>query len=815
MERIYNNTGELKIKLHIDTVPFPQKPEGFQIGGIRNRLNNMAAGEYTLGEICEFIQRGQTICPGVLVGGNTSDCWKNQQLWGIDIDNDKEELEKIGPERALNICEENNIKPVCMYYSYNHSDKKDKFRIFFISDEVIVSDIQRNMIMSTLIDLFPQSDPRCADASRLFFGTNKKVFFQDESARFSFDDILKINEKLIKPPTVEKTYVNSNDKIDLISEIEKFDLFEYLQLVCGEISHSNSRYVMFHSCPICGGHEDLVYYYNSKLFTCFGRDGQKSGNVINFLMLTQNLSKKEAVEYFLYDMLGYTKPVKNTAKQVIQTVSTAVINENVQLILDKFRKLENPPETFSRDDKGMSELFAKAVKDFLRHNADRNVWMQYNGKVWINDTGSNTVNKWAKYFKDALLIYSCAETLYLDISDPQQRSRSINEFQKFITSLGSKNKRDIMVKDAQSEYPIYNNDLDGKLDLFNCQNGTLNLTTLEFNEHNPNDMLSKVANVVYDPNAPSDIFQKFINEVLENDMEKIKFLQRALGYALTTETKEETMFILYGPSSRNGKSTFNETTMNTFGDYAKQANPETFAVKKFNDSRIANGDVSRLRSTRYVSVSELPRNMILNAAFVKTMTGGDTITARELYERESQFKPQLKIFINTNHLPQVNDTTLFESGRVNVITFNRHFSVEEQDKNLKYKLAEENVKSGLLNWCLEGLKEYRTQGLNPPKCVIDANTQYQILSDNVGRCLNECFIKSVNSTTLASAYQVYCDWCNQNDLVADTKRYFNAKLQNLGVTATINGQRNMLKCLQIKNETSEDYDTSDVNRNPF
>ena len=801
METNYNNTCELKIKLHIDKVPFPQKPEGFQIGGIRNRLNNMAAGEYTLGEICESIQRGQTICPGVLVGGSIKDNWTQQQLFCVDIDNDIEDKMTISPDKALEICDMNLIKPAFIYYSFSHSEFKDKFRIGFVADEVVTSLPKRNIIMQALMDLFPQRDSVCSDENRLFFGTNKGLYYFDSNARFTYDDIVRISEKLIDPPTVEKIYTDYNDKINLVSEIEKFDFLGYLTQVCGEISHEGSRYIMFRSCPICGGHEDLVFYHDTKMFTCFGKYGRKSGNIINFLMLTKNLSKKEAVEYFLYDMLGYTKPVKNTTQQVIQTVSTvAVINENIQLILDNFYKLSNPPETFSRDDKGMSELFAKTVKDFLRHNADRNAWMQYNGKVWVNDTGSNTVNKWAKHFRDGLLIYSCSESLYSDILDPQQKSRAITEFQKFITSLGSKNKRDIMVKDAQSEYPIYNNDLDSKIDLFNCQNGTLNLKTLEFKEHDPNDMLSKLANVVYDPNANSDIFQKFIKEVLENDIEKIKFLQRALGYSLTAETKEETMFILYGPSSRNGKSTLNETTMNTLGDYAKQANPETFAVKKFNDSRIANGDVSRLRSTRYVSVSELPRNMILNTAFVKTMTGGDTITARELYERESQYKPQFKIFINTNYLPQVNDTTLFESGRVNVIRFNRHFSVEEQDRNLKSKLSEESTKSGLLNWCLEGLKEYRAQGLNPPECIINANTQYQILSDNIGRCLNECFIESINSTTLAAAYQVYCDWCQENDLIADTKRLFNARLQNLGITATINGQRNMLKCLEVRTD---------------
>ena len=40
--------------------------------------------------------------------------------------------------------------------------------------------------------------------------------------------------------------------------------------------------------------------------------------------------------------------------------------------------------------------------------------------------------------------------------------------------------------------------------------------------------------------------------------------------------------------------------------------------------------------------------MVLDAAKLKTMTGGDTITARFLHENDFEFRPEFKLTINTN-----------------------------------------------------------------------------------------------------------------------------------------------------------------------
>ena len=52
--------------------------------------------------------------------------------------------------------------------------------------------------------------------------------------------------------------------------------------------------------------------------------------------------------------------------------------------------------------------------------------------------------------------------------------------------------------------------------------------------------------------------------------------------------------------------------------------------------------------------------MLFDVALLKTLLGRDSITARHLYEREFEFVPQFKLFINTNYLPVIQDDRAFE-----------------------------------------------------------------------------------------------------------------------------------------------------------
>jgi len=63
------------------------------------------------------------------------------------------------------------------------------------------------------------------------------------------------------------------------------------------------------------------------------------------------------------------------------------------------------------------------------------------------------------------------------------------------------------------------------------------------------------------------------------------------------------------------------------------------------------------------------------------------------------------------------DDTVFMSGRVKIIPFNRHFTEQEQDKGLKSFFRKRENKNSILNFLVWGWRLILEVGFDPPPCV--------------------------------------------------------------------------------------------------
>ena len=219
----------------------------------------------------------------------------------------------------------------------------------------------------------------------------------------------------------------------------------------------------------------------------------------------------------------------------------------------------------------------------------------------------------AKLLADKLYVFA------LTITEEDARKRFIDRVRK----LQLRKHRETMLKDAKSVFPLSMKHYDRDIYLFNCQNGTLDLRTMEFREHRPDDYLTKVSPVIYDPKADCPRWRTFITEIMQGDKARADYLQKAIGYALTGDTRMECLFILYGPTSRNGKGTTMESILRIMGEYGKNADP-TMLQAKFNaQSGGPSEEIARLAGSRFVNISEPEKKITLDAALTKRLTGND------------------------------------------------------------------------------------------------------------------------------------------------------------------------------------------------
>ena len=411
------------------------------------------------------------------------------------------------------------------------------------------------------------------------------------------------------------------------------------------------------------------------------------------------------------------------------------------------------PNRYSLDDKGIGNAFADSVKDKLRFVADENCWRYFDKVRWRKDHAGLRSRELAKEYLDYLR----------GIAEDTENE----DLQALVGELAKSGARKTMLDEAKSVYPLRKSDFDTQKNLLNCLNCTIDLDTCQPREHDHNDFITKVASVRYDKNAKLAKFTSFTSEIMCGEIEKEKFLQKSLGYGITGDTRAECLFIFYGPTTRNGKGTLMESIINVLGDYALNMQPDSLAKRKRNGGSSASPDIARNAGVRIVSVNEPAEDMVLDAAIVKQLTGSDTITARFLYGNSFDFIPQFKIFISTNYLPAVTDDTLFASGRVIVIMFNRHFEEDKQDKTLKSLFRTEESKSAILNWLLQGLEMYRNEGLEVPKSVKEATSAYRQSTDTVGSFIKKMTVKNPNAKIQRTsvAFALYTKWCDQNNIV--------------------------------------------------
>lgn len=427
---------------------------------------------------------------------------------------------------------------------------------------------------------------------------------------------------------------------------------------------------------------------------------------------------------------------------------------------------------YKNGDLGKGRLFADIFKDVARFVPERKKWYIYDGIRWGADVGGLKAMELAKDLADALTVYSTK------IKDEATRNFFIDTFVKKWIQRSARN---IYISDAESVYPVPMERFDSDIYLFNVQNGTIDLRDRSFREHKADDFITKLAPVDYIPSATSDRYAQFVDEIMSHDSDKAKYLQKSLGYSLTGDTRFECMFFYYGETTRNGKGTLMESVLQVYGDYGIAVRPETIAIKPSANSQNPTEDIARLAGIRFANISEPSRGLLLNAAQVKNMTGNDTLNARFLHENSFDFRPQFKLYVNTNYLPVITDMTVFTSNRVLIIPFDRHFEEWEQDKGLKAEFKKPEVQSAILNWLLDGYYLLMDEGFQPPQSVVDATASYFHESDKISQFAEDMLIEDASAEVRTSVvYDHYKYWCENNGCYSENSRNFNQELRKFG-----------------------------------
>jgi putative DNA primase/helicase len=422
----------------------------------------------------------------------------------------------------------------------------------------------------------------------------------------------------------------------------------------------------------------------------------------------------------------------------------------------RINNLKVPPGSFSAvggatEESLAREWIANHGLDW-RYDYSYNSWFYWNGNCWKPD-------------KTLLAQHLIGEHLRKADGNVGRRWLGSNKFVLGVENFARRNPAVAVNHDNWDKDTMLLGTTGGVIDL---NSGMLRMSKRE-------DYITKSASVAPETGDPELWFQ-FLNEIFDGDQEILAFVQRLCGYCLTGETKEHSMVFLYGEGG-NGKSVFLNTISGILGDYSKVAAMETFTGSQYGRHST---ELATLCGARLVTASETEQGRGWDEAKLKSLTGGDPITARFMRQDFFTYLPQFKLLIAGNYAPSFRQVDEAIRRRMKIIPFTT--KPQKPDRDLERKLKQEWPK--ILNWMIEGVLQWQTNGLHPPESVRETTEQYFTDQDVFAQWIADCCILDRSareeSTPLFASWKDYAKNAGVNP---GTQSDLKTNLERKGVTS--------------------------------
>lgn len=422
-------------------------------------------------------------------------------------------------------------------------------------------------------------------------------------------------------------------------------------------------------------------------------------------------------------------------------------------------------------EEGMLERIASRLTDF-RFVPEWSKWLAYNGEIWDANNGE------ALLFMAVREVVGLCKAEDLRECDAKHKAKRLKYYERYQTFAGLKAVIELAKRDTRFLRP--SSGFDSHALLVNCKNGTLNLATGDLQPFHRDDYLTQQIQVNYNRAAECANWKRFLEQVVPAAEMRL-YIQQACGYSLTGLTTEQCMFILYGGGS-NGKSTFVEALEFILKDYHIKAAMTTFSIRESDNT----SDLARMRSARFVTVSENDENARLSEGLIKTATGDREITARFLYQNPFTYTPFFKVWMCVNHRPIIRGQDDGIWRRLKLIPFEVKITDEQKDKELGAKLRDEA--EGILAWMVRGCLDWRINGLRTPDQIKAATDGYREEMDTLGRWIEDrCETDENFSEGSTELYTDFAEWAKKTGEPVLSLTAFGRRLGDRGYASVREG----------------------------
>lgn len=447
------------------------------------------------------------------------------------------------------------------------------------------------------------------------------------------------------------------------------------------------------------------------------------GDYMQQYRATEEEEQKAVADWFH----GYNKP-KKKAKTVIEAIKN---------------------EYYAYNDKGNP---TKPLHDKIAHYvAETHHIIVISSRPYIYDNGVYRLDNGGKITK------SLIKPMLLE---KDKTYNIIQEIYKLLIDIPNIN----FTYDEVNKYSIY---------WINFKNGMLDTQTLQLLEHSPDYYSINQIPHNYEPDAEykNTVADVFIRDIIPDKADRDMFYTYC-GYCMTRDTNLQKFLVLIGAPG-TGKSTLLNLVIDTIGE----ENMQGLTIKDISENKFS----GPLLVGKLINIcADLPKEPLKAVDTMKKLTGQDGLQCEIKHGANFYVRYMyVRLAFSTNEMPisldEQSDAWYRRLLMLNIPKKGKH--IENLQQELRKSIP------AFIALCVRRLNclyETKTKTIDSPNSV-KMVAEYHHDSDSVQSWLDDCCEKVQGARAeTKEAYQLYCKYCDENDISTISARKFHSNLKTKG-----------------------------------
>lgn len=318
------------------------------------------------------------------------------------------------------------------------------------------------------------------------------------------------------------------------------------------------------------------------------------------------------------------------------------------------------------------------------------------------------------------------------------------------------------------------------------RNGALDVDTGELMPHNPENRNSNVLSCDYNPSANCKVWQAWLAEIFESDLQRVELLQEIIGWTLITDNLGIQKAPIFIGAQRAGKGTILHVVSTLLNDAAG-----AFQLPNLDNDKVLAGMTQRNVVIDFDTASPDKKNSRQIVGLFKAITANEPVSVKLLYTQVPfQGALNCKLLLASNSVPTMWDDSTATANRWMPLVFDRSF-LGAEDTTLSKRLVEELP--GIAQWALEGLRRLMSNGrfTMPESSLYEMDYMVESGSPVTRFMDEECVFDKAARVSDNALWGRYQQWCIANQMEQMKRKNFLSAFKDASVAKGVRSAKSV------------------------